>query len=90
MIGNDHELHTANWDILLKMHDGRLQRISEIYSLYDLLHYVLLFSRDNDSWHVNVSLIDSVKQERITAMQFYSYWFQIRDGDWLQNAGYLY
>jgi len=49
-----------------------------------------LFPRGDDGWHIDVSLIDSVKRERVTAMQFYSYRLQIRDGDWLQNAGRLY
>jgi len=39
---------------------------------------------------VDVPLIGSVKRERVTAMQFYSYRLQIRDGDWLQSAGRLY
>ncbi|GBB96670.1 hypothetical protein RclHR1_28030002 [Rhizophagus clarus] len=31
MVGNGHELHTANRDILLRMRDGGMQRISEIH-----------------------------------------------------------
>jgi len=39
---------------------------------------------------VDVPLAGSVKRERVTTMQFYSYRLQIRDGDWLHNAGRLY
>ena len=48
MVGDGHELHTANQDILLKMHDGNLQKISEIHPSYDPLHYILLFLRGDD------------------------------------------
>jgi len=48
MVGDGHELHTANRDILLRMHDGDLQRISEIHPSYDPLHYILLFPRGDD------------------------------------------
>jgi len=90
MVGDGHESCTANRDILLKMRNGNLQTISEIHPSYDPLHYVLLFPRGDDGWHVDVPLIGSVKRERVTTMQFYSYRLQIRDGDWLQSAGRLY
>jgi hypothetical protein len=48
MVGDGHELHTANRDILLRMRDGDMQRISEIHPSYNPLHYVLLFSRGDD------------------------------------------
>ncbi|PKK57873.1 hypothetical protein RhiirC2_797252 [Rhizophagus irregularis] len=59
MVSDGHELHTANRDILLKMCDGNLQRISKIHPSYDLLHYVLLFSNGDNSCHMDVSLIGS-------------------------------
>jgi hypothetical protein len=90
MVGDGHELHTANRDILLRMHNGGLQRISEIHPSYDPLHYILLFSRGDDGWHVDMPLIGAKRRERVTTMQFYSYRLQIRDGDWLQRAGRLY
>ena len=43
------------------MHDEKLQRISETHPSYDPLHYVLLFPSGDDSWHVDVPLIGSVK-----------------------------
>ncbi|GBB91115.1 hypothetical protein RclHR1_18230005 [Rhizophagus clarus] len=52
MVGNGYELHTTNRDILLRMHDGCLQRISEIHPSYDPLHYILLFPRGDDGWHI--------------------------------------
>src|SRR5436190_23790223 len=64
MVGDGHELHVANRDILLRMRDGGLQRISEIHPSYDPLHYVLLFPNGDDGWHVDVPLISSGKRER--------------------------
>ncbi|GES85174.1 transcriptional factor B3 [Rhizophagus clarus] len=64
MVGDGHELHTANRDILLKMRNGNLQRISEIHPSYDPLHYILLFPRGDDGWHVDIPLIGSVNRER--------------------------
>src|SRR5438105_2960695 len=90
MVGNGHELHMANHDILLMMRNGGLQRISEIHLSYNPLHYVLLFLNGDNGWHVNIPLISSGKREKVTAMQFYSYQLQIRDGYWLQSAGHLY
>ncbi|PKC00614.1 hypothetical protein RhiirA5_382331 [Rhizophagus irregularis] len=81
MVGDGHELYIANRDILLQMHDGGLQRILEIHPSYDPLHYILLFPRGDDGWHVDVPLIGAKKKERVTTMQFYSYRLQIRDGD---------
>ncbi|GES88499.1 uncharacterized protein LOC112012066 [Rhizophagus clarus] len=63
MVGNGYELHTTNRDILLRMHDGCLQRISEIHPSYDPLHYILLFPRGDDGWHVDVPLIGATKEK---------------------------
>jgi hypothetical protein len=90
MVGDSHELHMANRDILLRMHDRGMQRISEIHPSYDPLHYILLFPRGDDGWHVDVPLIGALKRERVTAMQFYSHRLQIKNGDWIQSAGRLY
>jgi len=90
MVGNGHDLNASNRDIILRMRDGGLQRISETHPSYDPLHYVLLFPQGDDGWHVDIPLIGSVKRERVTTMQFYSYRLQIRDGGWLHNAGRLY
>ena len=90
MIGDDYNVDPSNRDILLKLHDGGLQRISELHPSYDPLHYVLLFPKGDDGWHIDIPLAGTVKRERVTAMQFYSYRLQIRDRDWLHHAGRLY
>ncbi|CAG8598507.1 20118_t:CDS:2, partial [Racocetra persica] len=45
MVGNGHEVNLTSCDILLRTHDGNLQRISEFHLLYNPLHYILLFSK---------------------------------------------
>jgi len=90
MISDGYDINSSNWDILLRLHNGGLQRISELYPSYDALHYILLFPRGDNGWHADIPLIGSVKRERVTTMQFYSYRLQIWDGDWLQHASRLY
>ncbi len=65
MIGDGHNLNLSNWDILLKLHDRGLQKISKLHPSYDPLHYVLLFLKDNSGWHINISLIEAIKRKRI-------------------------
>jgi len=90
MIGDGYDQNPTNRDICLRLHNKHLQRISETHPSYDSLHYVLLFPRGDDGWHINIPLIGSQKRTRITPMQFYSYRLQIRNGDWIQYAGRLY
>ena len=68
------------------MHDGRLQKISEVHLSYDPLQYILLFPKGDDGWHKDIPLLGSKVRKRVSMMQFYSYRLQIRDGDWIQSA----
>ena len=88
--GYSDDVNPTNRDIHLKLHDGGLQIISETHPAYDPLHYILLFPRGDDGWHINIPLIGTSKRTRVTPMQFYSYRLQLRNGDWLQYAGRLY
>jgi len=90
MVGDGYSENPTNRDICLRLHDKGLKRISETHPSYDPLHYVLLFPRGDDGWHINIPLIGSQKRTRVTPMQFYSYRLQIRNGDWIQYAGRLY
>ena len=81
MISDGYDINLSNQNILLKLHDKGLQWISELHPSYDTFHYILLFSRGDDGWHTEISLIGAVKRERVTTMQFYSYRLQIRDDD---------
>ena len=65
MVGDGHDLDASNRDIILRMRDRGLQRISETHPSYDPLHYVLLFPQGDDGWHVDIPLIGSVKRDCI-------------------------
>ncbi|CAG8724129.1 9051_t:CDS:1, partial [Acaulospora morrowiae] len=73
MVDNDHEMEPSSQDILLRLRIGGLQRISEFYSSYDPLHYILLFPRGNDGWYFDIPLIGAKKRNKVTAMQYYFY-----------------
>ncbi|CAI2195031.1 6021_t:CDS:2, partial [Funneliformis geosporum] len=79
MIGDRHDIEPLNRDILLKTRRGGLQRISELHSSYNALHYVLLFPKGDDGWHTNIPLTEPEARKRVTQMQFYSYRLQIRN-----------
>jgi hypothetical protein len=90
MIGDGFDVNPSNRDIILKLHDGNLQRIAETHPSYDPLQYILLFPKGDDGWHLNIPLIENRERKNVTPMQFYSYRLQIRDGNWLHYAGRLY
>ncbi len=81
MIGNGYDVNPSNRDILLRLRDRGLQKISELHPSYDPLHYVLLFPKGDNGWHIDIFLIGAIKREKVIAMQFYSYRLQIRNGD---------
>src|SRR5436190_1424376 len=54
MIGDGQETENQNRDIILQLHEGGIQRISEIHCAYTPLHYVLMFPRGEDEWHPNI------------------------------------
>ena len=81
MVSDGYDVNLSNRDILLRLRDGGIQIISELYLSYDPLYYILLFPKSDDSWHVDLLLIGAMIRERVTTMQFYSYRLQIRDRD---------
>ena len=48
IIGNIYNLNSSNRDILLKLHDRDLQRISKLHLSYNSLYYILLFLKDDN------------------------------------------
>ena len=90
MIGDGYETNPSNRDIVLKLHNGNLQIISELHPSYDPLQYVLLFPKGDDGWHLEIPLIGGTQRKTVTPMQFYSYRLQVRHGNWLHYAGRLY
>lgn len=46
-------------DIILRLREGHLKRISELHMAYTPLHYVLLFPRGEDGWHPQIPVSDT-------------------------------
>ncbi|RIA84688.1 hypothetical protein C1645_831878 [Glomus cerebriforme] len=50
MVGNSYKIELSNQDIVLNLHNGTLQRISELYPSYDPLQYMLLFPNSDTAY----------------------------------------
>ena len=53
---NNNPSNVSNRDIILHLHEGGLQHISELHRAYAPLHYVLLFPRGEDGWHPTIPI----------------------------------
>ena len=52
--GDGSEECSDHRDIILRLHQGGLQRISHLHPAYSSLHYVLLFPYGENGWHPNI------------------------------------
>ncbi|CAG8639692.1 5861_t:CDS:2, partial [Racocetra fulgida] len=52
----NNETEICNRDIIIRSYEGGLQRITELHRAYVPLHYVLLFPRSEDRWHLQIPL----------------------------------
>jgi len=59
MIEDGQESEHSHRDIILRLRDGSLQRISELHKAYTPLHYVLLFPRGEDGWHLHIQVCNA-------------------------------
>ncbi len=70
-------------DIVLRMHDDSLKRISQLHPSYQPLHYVLLFPHGELGWNIHMLLEETETSERreqkkITQHMYYAYRLQDR------------
>ncbi|CAG8471598.1 824_t:CDS:2 [Acaulospora morrowiae] len=56
MVGNGYEMKSSSRDILFRLCNGSLQRISEFCLSYNPLHYILLFLRGNDGCKLGMEI----------------------------------
>ncbi|XP_065356368.1 uncharacterized protein LOC135950766 [Calliphora vicina] len=73
-------------DIILKSHDNKLQRISELHKSYDTLQYPLMFCRGEDGYSINIALRDPITKrpipkKTVSAANFYAYRLMIRSDE---------
>jgi hypothetical protein len=55
--GDGSEERSDHRDIVLRLKGGGLRRISHLNPSYSTLHYVLLFPRGEDGWHIRIPAI---------------------------------
>ncbi len=72
-------------DIVLRMHDHSLKRISQFHPSYQSLHYVLLFPHGELGWNIHMLLEETETSERreqkkITQHMYYAYRLHDRPG----------
>jgi hypothetical protein len=63
---------TSTRDLILCLHDGSVQFISDMHQFYDALHYVLMFPHGDRGWH------EELKRDGISENDFAAYRLQYR------------
>ena len=66
-------------DIVLKLRDERLTRISETHRSYDALQYPLMLWKGQDGYRINIPDQTS-SSKTVSALSFYAYHFMVRQG----------
>ncbi|OAX31339.1 hypothetical protein K503DRAFT_703857 [Rhizopogon vinicolor AM-OR11-026] len=83
--GDGSEDVSDNRDIILRLQGGQLQCISHLSPFYATLHYVLLFPRSEEGWHLDIPLqIDEdgrARSKKVTQLLYYAYHLHIRPSD---------
>ena len=64
-------------DIVIQYQGGALRRISHLHQSYSSLHYVLLFPRGENGWHLNIPLQQqggrNAWAKKVTQLLYYAY-----------------
>lgn len=64
-------------DIVIQYQGGALRRISHLHQSYSSLHYVLLFPRGENGWHLNMPLQQqegqNTRAKKVTQILYYAY-----------------
>jgi len=80
--GDGSEDVSDNRDIILRLQGGQLRRISHLSPFYSTLHYVLLFPRGEEGWHLDIPLqVDEdgrARSKKVTQLLYYAYRLHIR------------
>ena len=78
---------TENREIVNRLKDGHLKRISELHPGYDPMQYPLLLSYGTDGYHIYIKARNGRK---ITQQQYYSFHMMVRDGNYLLQGARLF
>jgi len=82
--GDGSEQYSDHRDIILRLRQGGLRRISHLNPSYSSLHYVLLFPNGEDGWHSQVPAQFGPdghrRSQHVTQRCYYAYRFHPRPG----------
>ena len=80
--GDGSENVSQHREIILRLQGGGLRRISHLYPAYLCLHYVLLFPRGEEGWHLNVPLRNVNNNphcsKKVTQLLWHAYRLHVR------------
>ena len=77
---------TNDRDIVIRLRNGSLQRISELHPSYDPMQYPIAFPYGTDGYSIYLQGRGAGGRgpgRKITQMQYYSYHIQVREGNYL-------
>lgn len=86
--GTGDEECNSDRDIVLRLQDNTLKRISQMHPHYASLHYVLLFARGEKGWHKHLKLHPGVdgairtKNGTVSQTLYHAYHLHIRPPEW--------
>ena len=80
---------TENRDIVIRLKDGHLKRISELHTGYDPLQYSVLFpyAYGTDGYHI---YMQGRNGRKVTQQQYYCFHMMVRDGNYLLQGARLF
>ena len=78
---------TENRDIVIRLKDGHLKRISELHPGYDPLQYPVLFPYGTDGYHI---YMQGRNGRKVTQQQYYCFHMMVRDGNYLEKGARLF
>ena len=84
---------THDRDIVIKLRNGNLRRISELHASYDPMQYPVAFPFGTDGYNIYLKGRAAGGQapgRKITMTQYYSYHIQVREGNYLLRLGRLF
>ena len=78
---------TENRDIVIRLKDGHLKRISELHPRYDPLQYPVLFPYGTDGYHI---YMQGRNGRKVTQQQYYCFHMMVRDCNYLLQGARLF
>ena len=84
---------TKDRDIVIRLRNGNIRRISELHPSYDPMQYPIAFPYGTDGYSIYLKgrgVGGRGPGRKITQMQYYSYHIQVREGNHLLKLGRLF